>query len=178
MRRQAKVINFGILYGMSGLGLAKQQKVSRGEAKLFIAAYFEQFPTVQAFMDETLEKARQQGYVETLMGHRMYVPDINSSNGMRKAYAERTAVNAPLQGSAADIIKVAMITLHKRLKIEAPEANMTLQVHDELIVECPLNQTETVTQIMRDEMEGAAKLRVPLVVDIGTGSSWFEAHQL
>ena len=178
MRRRAKVINFGILYGMSAFGLAKQLDVSRSEAKLFIQTYFEQFPTVQTFMDKTLEKARQQGYVETLMGHRMYVPDINSSNGMRKAYAERTAVNAPLQGSAADIIKVAMIALHKRLKTEAPEANMILQVHDELIIECPISQTDTVSKIMRETMESAAKLRVPLTVDIGTGKSWFEAHSL
>ncbi len=178
MRRRAKVINFGILYGMSAFGLAKQLDVSRSEAKLFIQTYFEQFPTVQTFMDKTLEKARQQGYVETLMGHRMYVPDINSSNGMRKAYAERTAVNAPLQGSAADIIKVAMIALHKRLKTEAPEANMILQVHDELIIECPISQTDTVCKIMRETMESAAKLRVPLTVDIGTGKSWFEAHSL
>jgi len=178
MRRRAKVINFGILYGMSAFGLAKQLDVSRSEAKLFIEAYFEQFPTVQTFMDETLIKAREQGYVETLMGHRMYVPDINSSNGMRKSYAERTAVNAPLQGSAADIIKVAMITLHKRLQREIPEARMILQVHDELIVECPINQSHEVTQIMRDEMEHSAELRVPLIVDIGAGSSWFEAHKL
>ncbi|PCI44240.1 MAG: DNA polymerase I [Proteobacteria bacterium] len=178
MRRQAKVINFGILYGMSAFGLAKQLHVSRSEAKLFIEAYFEQFPTVQKFMDETLDKAREQGFVETLMGHRMYVPDINSSNGMRKSYAERTAVNAPLQGSAADIIKVAMIALHKRLKEEAPEAKMILQVHDELIVECPSKKIDIVTQIMREEMEGAAQLHVPLIVDIGSGLSWFEAHKL
>jgi len=178
MRRRAKVINFGILYGMSAFGLAKQLDVSRSEAKLFIQTYFEQFPTVQTFMDKTLEKARQQGYVETLMDHRMYVPDINSSNGMRKSYAERTAVNAPLQGSAADIIKVAMIALHKRLKTEAPEANMILQVHDELIIECPISQTDTVSKIMRETMESAAELRVPLIVDIGTGKSWFEAHKL
>ncbi|MDQ6957452.1 MAG: DNA polymerase I [Mariprofundaceae bacterium] len=178
MRRRAKVINFGILYGMSAFGLAKQLHVSRSEAKLFIEAYFEQFPTVQTFMDETLDKAREQGFVETLMGHRMYVPDINSNNGMRKSYAERTAVNAPLQGSAADIIKVAMISLHKRLKDEAPDANMILQVHDELIVECPTSQTDVITHIMREEMEHAATLRVPLTVDIGTGASWFEAHKL
>jgi len=178
MRRRAKVINFGILYGMSAFGLAKQLDVSRSEAKLFIETYFEQFPTVQGFMDETLIKAREQGYVETLMGHRMYVPDINSSNGMRKSYAERTAINAPLQGSAADIIKVAMISLHQRLKSEAPDAKMILQVHDELIVECPNEQLEAVKKMMRDEMESAASLKVPLIVDIGTGSSWFEAHSL
>jgi len=178
MRRRAKVINFGILYGMSAFGLAKQLDVSRSEAKVFIEAYFEQFPTVQTFMAETLEKAREQGYVETLMGHRMYVPDINSSNGMRKAYAERTAVNAPLQGSAADIIKLAMIHLHQRLQKEAPNAKMILQVHDELIIECPHSQSHLITQIMREEMQGAAKLHVPLIVDIDSGTSWFDAHSL
>jgi len=178
MRRRAKVINFGILYGMSAFGLAKQLGVSRSDAKLFIETYFKQFPTVQQFMDETLEKAREQGYVETLMGHRMYVPDINSSNGMRKAYAERTAINAPLQGSAADIIKISMIALHQRLAQQAPDAHMILQVHDELIVECPHQDVEQIAQIMREEMEGAAQLRVPLIVDIGTGLNWFEAHAL
>jgi len=178
MRRRAKVINFGILYGMSAFGLAKQLHVSRSEAKVFIEAYFEQFPTVQTFMDKTLSKAREQGFVETLMGHRMYVPDINSSNGMRKSYAERTAINAPLQGSAADIIKVAMISLHARLKNAMPKANMILQVHDELIVECPIAQSNEVSQIMREEMEHAASLAVPLIVDIGTGTNWFEAHSL
>jgi len=178
MRRRAKVINFGILYGMSAFGLAKQLNVSRSEAKLFIEKYFEQFPTVQTFMDTTLIKAREQGYVETLLGHRMYVPDINSSNGMRKAYAERTAVNAPLQGSAADIIKVAMINLHQRLQTEAPEAKMILQVHDELIVECPENQSHAISEMMRESMEGSAELCVPLIVDIGVGTSWFEAHAL
>ncbi|MDQ6954337.1 MAG: DNA polymerase I [Mariprofundaceae bacterium] len=178
MRRQAKAVNFGILYGMSAFGLAKQLNVSRSEAKLFIETYFEQFPTVQGFMNETLVKAREQGYVETLMGHRMYVPDINSSNGMRKSYAERTAINAPLQGSAADIIKIAMIALHQRLNNEAPDAKMILQVHDELIVECPHAKIEVVTQIMREEMEHAVSLNVPLIVDIGMGTSWFEAHSL
>lgn len=178
MRRCAKAVNFGILYGMSAFGLAKQLDISRTEAKTFIESYFEQFPTIQAFMDETLETARRQGYVETLLGHRMYVPDINSSNGMRKAYAERTAVNAPLQGSAADIIKVAMIALHERLKQEAPQAKMILQVHDELIVECPDVMLEQVTGIMRECMQTAIALNVPLDVDIGVGKNWFDAHAL
>jgi len=178
MRRRAKAVNFGILYGMSAFGLAKQLDVSRSEAKLFIEAYFKQFPTIQTFMDKTLETAREQGYVETLLGHRMYVPDINSSNGMFRAYAERTAVNAPLQGSAADIIKVAMISLHQRLTQEAPDAHMILQVHDELIVECPSAQSETVKTMMREAMESAVTLNVPLTVDIGMGKSWFEAHAL
>ncbi|MDQ6991042.1 MAG: DNA polymerase I [Mariprofundaceae bacterium] len=178
MRRCAKAVNFGILYGMSAFGLAKQLDISRTEAKLFIESYFEQFPTIQAFMDATLATARNQGYVETLLGHRMVVPDINSSNNMRKAYAERTAVNAPLQGSAADIIKVAMIALHQRLQQEAPQAKMLLQVHDELIVECPDSMREQVSDIMRECMQNAVSLNVPLDVDIGVAQNWFDAHAL
>jgi len=178
MRRSAKIINFGILYGMSAFGLAKQLGVERGEAQEFINAYFAGYPKVRGFMDATLEKAREQGYIETLLGHRVMLPEINDANGMRRAYAERTAINAPLQGSAADIIKVAMIRLHARLKSEAPDAKMILQVHDELVVECPSVQAEKVTAIMREEMEAAAELSVPLIVDIGQGQSWFEAHKL
>jgi len=178
MRRRAKIINFGILYGMSAFGLAKQLGVSRSEAKDFIEAYFARYPAVRGFMDAMLEQARADGYVETLLGHRVYVPEIISSNGMRRSYAERTAINAPLQGSATDIIKVAMIRLHRRLKEEAPVAAIILQVHDELIVEAPHAETQTVTAIMRDCMESAVALSVPLTVDIGTGDNWFEAHQL
>ncbi|MDX8410449.1 MAG: DNA polymerase, partial [Mariprofundaceae bacterium] len=178
MRRRAKIINFGILYGMGPFGLAKQLGMERGEARAFIDAYFAQYPRVRGFMDETLEKARSQGYVETLLGHRVYLPDINAKNGMHRSYAERTAINAPLQGSAADMIKVAMIRLHQRLKIEAPEAHMILQVHDELMVEAPLEQVDTVSGIVRDEMESAMAISVPIIVDIGVGQSWFEAHAL
>jgi len=178
MRRRAKIINFGILYGMSAFGLAKQLGVARKEAKDFITAYFSRYPAVRGFMDATLEQARADEYVETLLGHRVYVQEINSKNGMRRAYAERTAINAPLQGSAADIIKVAMIRLHQRLQTEMPEASIILQVHDELIVETPAAQVQTVTTIMRDCMESAVNLSVPLIVDIGTGDNWFDAHQL
>jgi len=178
MRRRAKIINFGILYGMSAFGLAKQLGVSRGEAKDFIEAYFARYPSVRGFMDATLSRARQDAFVETLLGHRVYVPEINSSNGMRRAYAERTAINAPLQGSAADIIKIAMIRLHQRLKEEAPEASIILQVHDELIVEAPAAHRQAVAAIMEDTMQTAVELNVPLIVDIGYGDNWFEAHQL
>ena len=178
MRRRAKVINFGILYGMSAFGLAKQLGIGRGEAKAFIETYFERYPTVRAFMDATLEKARATGFVETLLGHRVYVPEINSKNGMRRAYAERTAINAPLQGSAADIIKVAMVLLHQRLKAEMPEAKITLQVHDELVVEAPAAEAEKVATMMKETMESAVQLQVPLIVDIGMGRNWFDAHQL
>jgi len=177
-RRQAKAVNFGILYGMSAFGLAKQLNVSRTEAKQFIEAYFAQYPTVQIFMDDTLEKARIDGFVETLLGHRVYVHDINSSNGMQKAYAERTAINAPLQGSAADIIKVAMVNLQKRLKAEEPNASLIMQVHDELIVECPEVDVQRVSKLMKDVMESAVNLEVPLIADIASATSWFEAHQL
>ena len=163
---------------MSAFGLAKQLGVSRTEAAEFIESYFARYPTVRVFMDETLEKAREQGFVETLLGHRVYVPEINGKNGMHRAYAERTAINAPLQGSAADIIKVAMIRLHTRLRDEVPDAAIILQVHDELIVETPKDQLEAVSNIMRETMESAVELLVPLTVDIGSGNNWFDAHQL
>ena len=178
MRRHAKIVNFGILYGMSAFGLAKQLGFGRSEAQAFIDAYFARYPTVHQFMDKTLEDARAQGYVETLLGHRVMLPEINAKNGMHRAYAERTAINAPLQGSAADIIKMAMIRLHARLTAEQPQARMTLQVHDELVIECPEADADRVTAIVRQEMESAATLKVPLSVDIGSGKSWFEAHRL
>ncbi len=178
MRRRAKAVNFGILYGMSAFGLARQLGIGRSEAQIFIDAYFQQYPKVRGFMDATLEAARAQGYVETLLGHRVYVPDIMARNGANRQYAERTAINAPLQGSAADIIKVAMIRLHRRLETELPEARMILQVHDELVVEAPADAAERAIDIMRQEMEQAVSLHVTLTVDIGTGANWFEAHQL
>jgi DNA polymerase-1 len=178
MRRRAKAVNFGILYGMSAFGLARQLGLGRGEAQLFIDAYFQQYPKVRAFMDSTLEAARAQGYVETLLGHRVYVPDIAAKNGASRQYAERTAINAPLQGSAADIIKVAMIRLHRRLAAELPEARLILQVHDELVVETPADTAAQAVAILRQEMEQAVSLYVPLTVDIGTGANWFEAHRL
>ncbi|MES0371456.1 MAG: DNA polymerase I [Mariprofundaceae bacterium] len=178
MRRHAKIINFGILYGMSAFGLSKQLGVGRSESQAFIDAYFDRYPTVRHFMDTTLEDAKARGFVETLLGHRVYVPDINAKNGMHRAYAERTAINAPLQGSAADIIKVAMIQLHEKLSNEHPDVKMTLQVHDELVIECPEEKAAEITEIIREVMESAVELHVPLAVDIGQGKNWFEAHQL
>ncbi len=178
MRRRAKIINFGILYGMSAFGLAKQLDMDRQQAQVFIDAYFDKYRQVRTFMDDTLDKAREQGFVETLLGHRVYVPDILASNGMHRAYAERTAINAPLQGSAADIIKVAMIELHRRLRKEAPDAQIILQVHDELVIEAPAHMAGQISTIMRETMESAVALDVPLTVDIGSGHSWFEAHRL
>lgn len=178
IRRQAKIVNFGILYGMSAFGLAKQLGMGRKEAQAFIDAYFAQYPKVRGFMDDTLELARAQSYVETLLGHRVYVPDINAKNGMNRAYAERTAINAPLQGSAADIIKMAMIRLATALQEQAPQARMILQVHDELVIECPEAEAAKVTDLVRQVMEQAVSLKVPLTVDIGCGKNWFEAHTL
>ncbi|MBF0282389.1 MAG: DNA polymerase I [Zetaproteobacteria bacterium] len=178
MRRHAKVINFGILYGMSAFGLAKQLGVSNGEAKLFIEAYFQQYPKVRDFMEAMPELARRQGYIDTLLGHRVHIPDIRASNGMKRQYAERTAINAPLQGSAADIIKVAMIQLHARLQEELPQAHIILQVHDELVVESPDHLLDQTTAIMREVMQQAVQLKVPLIADIGVGKNWFNAHQL
>ncbi len=178
MRRRAKIINFGILYGMSAFGLARQLGIDQEKAQAFIDAYFQRHPGVRRFMLATLEEARRQGYVETLLGHRVYIPEINAANDTRRANAERTAINAPLQGSAADIIKVAMIRLHEELQRHAPEAHMILQVHDELVVEAPEAQAQAVAAIMRREMESAVSLHVPLTVDIGTGKSWFDAHRL
>jgi len=177
MRRKAKIINFGILYGMSAFGLAKQLDVGRSKAQEFINAYFAGYPKVRDFMEETLARARKDMFVETLLGHRVYVPEITSSNGMRRQYAERTAINAPLQGSAADIIKVAMIRLHARLKEETPEAHLILQVHDELVVEAPTDQSAEVSAILRQEMQAAVKLNTPLTVDLGLGRNWYEAHK-
>ncbi|RMH61557.1 MAG: DNA polymerase I [Zetaproteobacteria bacterium] len=178
MRREAKIINFGILYGMGPFGLSKQLGISRAEARAFIDAYFARHPDVRAFLDQTLAHAREHGHVETLLGHRVPIPDIHARNGMRRQYAERTAINAPLQGSAADIIKVAMIRLHRELRARWPEAHMILQVHDELVVECPASEAEQVAAAMRRIMEQAVQLRVPLVVDIGQGRNWYEAHRL
>ncbi|MDQ6961483.1 MAG: DNA polymerase I [Mariprofundaceae bacterium] len=175
-RRAAKAVNFGILYGMSAFGLAKQLKVPRAEAQHFIDAYFARYPAVQAFMDETLEQARAQGYVQTLHGHRVYVADINSKNKMLQKYAQRTAINAPLQGSAADIIKVAMIHLQQKLQNEP--AKCILQVHDELVIEADEAHVEHIKNIVVQAMQNAIQLRVPLVVDVGIGRTWFDAHQL
>jgi len=178
MRRQAKAVNFGILYGMSAFGLAKQLGVSRKEAQLFIDTYFARYAKVQGFMTQTLQQAREQGWVGTLCDHRVHLPDINSKQGALRSYAERTAINAPLQGSAADIIKLAMIQLHAQLTAHHPDAHLILQVHDELIVECPQADAGAVSTLMREVMESVVLLRVPLTVDIDSGSNWFEAHSL
>ena len=176
MRRKAKTANFGIIYGISTFGLSERLGVSRAEAKELIDGYFMSFPGVKDYIDTTIENARRDGYVETLLHRRRYLPDINSRNANVRGYAERNAVNAPIQGTAADIIKIAMVKIADRLKREGLKAEMLLQVHDELNFNVPLDEVERVKALVREEMEGAVKLSVPLRVDIGVGANWLEAH--
>ena len=179
-RRAAKAVNFGLIYGMSAFGLAKQLNVSRGEAQEYVNLYFSRYTGVQDYMENTREKAREQGYVETLFGRRLHLPEINASNGMRRAYAERTAINAPMQGTAADIIKLAMISVNDWLREEywqqEPHTKMIMQVHDELVFEVPEEDVERVETEIVKRMTEAAQLDVPLVVDTGVGINWDEAH--
>ena len=176
MRRKAKTANFGIIYGISTFGLSERLGVSRAEAKELIDGYFMSFPGVKDYIDTTIENARRDGYVETLLHRRRYLPDINSRNANVRGYAERNAVNAPIQGTAADIIKIAMVKIADRLKREGLKAEMLLQVHDELNFNVPLDEVERVKTLVKEEMEGAFSLSVPLRVDIGVGPNWLEAH--
>jgi len=175
-RRAAKAINFGLIYGMSAFGLAKQLNIGRMEAQDYINVYFARYPGVKTYMDSTREQAHDKEYVETVYGRRLYLPEINSRNGMRRQYAERTAINAPMQGTAADIIKRAMIRVDKALSESNIDARVVMQVHDELVVEVLESQVEALADLLRIEMESAAELKVPLVVDIGIGDNWDEAH--
>ena len=175
-RRAAKAINFGLMYGMSAFGLARQLGVTRGEAQQYVDLYFDRYPGVKAFMDNIREQARRQGYVETLFGRRLYLPEINDRNAQRRQYAERSAINAPMQGTAADIIKKAMITVHAWLGEDAVPARMIMQVHDELVFEVDDGHAERVKDRIVSLMCGAAELSVPLKVDAGVGRNWDEAH--
>ncbi|MFQ3333932.1 MAG: DNA polymerase-1, partial [Woeseiaceae bacterium] len=175
-RRWAKAINFGLIYGMSAFGLAKQLGITRYQSQEYIDLYFKKYPKVKNFMDTTKENARKHGYIETLYGRRLYLPDINSKNGLRRKYAERSAINAPMQGSAADIIKLAMIDVHKWLKDGNTEARMIMQVHDELVLEVKSDLAETIKQEIVKIMESTVNLSVPLIVDAGIGNNWDEAH--
>jgi len=175
-RRAAKAINFGLIYGMSAFGLAKQLNIGRYEAQDYVNLYFERYPGVKNYMDSTREKAHEQGYVETVFGRRLYLPEINARNKQRQQYAERTAINAPMQGTAADIIKRAMITVDAALVKSKLDALVVMQVHDELVVEVAKTQVVDLSDLLKTNMENAAKLSVPLVVDIGVGDNWDEAH--
>ncbi len=175
-RRSAKAINFGLIYGMSAFGLARQLGIERGEAQRYVELYFSRYPGVKAFMDETRERAREQGFVETVFGRRLYLPEIRSGNVHRRQYAERTAINAPMQGTAADVIKRAMLVLDAWIAESKTPVRMIMQVHDELVFEVAREAVEDVTPHIRERMSGAADLAVPLVVDIGVGDNWDEAH--
>jgi DNA polymerase I len=175
-RRLAKTINFGLIYGMSPFGLARQLGIARGSAQKYVERYFQRYPGVRRFMDETRKSARETGYVETVYGRRLYLPDIRSGNKQTQQYAERSAINAPMQGTAADIIKRAMIAVDAWCTREDVPARLIMQVHDELVLEVRADATQAVTAGVRDHMVKAAELRVPLRVDIGTGANWDEAH--
>jgi DNA polymerase-1 len=175
-RRAAKAINFGLMYGMSAFGLSRQLNIGRAEAQAYMDTYFMRYPRVQQFMEETRETARDQGYVETLFGRRLYLPDINASNMQRRQAAERAAINAPMQGTAADIIKRAMIEVDNWLQLKKPAAKLVMQVHDELVLEVREDQLKEVEQAVVNCMAEAAKLDVPLVVDAGHGPNWDTAH--
>ena len=175
-RRSAKAINFGLMYGMSAFGLAKQLGVGRGEAQTYVDLYFDRYPGVKAYMDGTREKAREDGFVETVAGRRLYLPEIRDRNPQRRQYAERSAINAPMQGTAADIIKKAMIDVHRWLQKDQADARMIMQVHDELVLEVRDDQIDAVRTNIIDLMTNAATLAVPLKVEAGTGLNWDEAH--
>ncbi len=175
-RRSAKAINFGLIYGMSAFGLAQQLGIERGEAQSYIDLYFARYPDVKRYMETTRLQAKEQGYVGTLSGRRLYLPDINASNGRKRQYAERTAINAPMQGTAADIIKRAMLSTHDWIIQDQPEVKMIMQVHDELVFEIKEPQLESAIIKINDLMRSAMKLDVPLIVEIGTGDNWDQAH--
>jgi DNA polymerase-1 len=175
-RRQAKTANFGIIYGISAFGLAQQLDCSRSEAKALIDGYFAAFPGVIDYIERQKELARQQGYAITLFGRKRYLPDILSHNATVRSFAERNAVNSPIQGTAADIIKKAMVAINQRLKTEGLQAKMIMQVHDELNFNVPVNEVDKVKDIVVSEMQNVVQLSVPLIADCGVGENWLEAH--
>jgi len=175
-RRHAKAVNFGLIYGMSAFGLAKQIGVERKQAQSYIDQYFAQYPGVKEYMESTREFAREHGYVETVFGRRLYLPDIKASNHNVRQYAERTAINAPMQGTAADIIKRAMINVDQWIGLDNDDVKMVMQVHDELVFEVDELKLDQVTQTICQIMQDVAQLSVPLVVDAGNGENWALAH--
>jgi DNA polymerase-1 len=175
-RRSAKAVNFGLIYGMSAFGLARQLGISRGDAQRYVDLYFERYPGVKRYMDETRAQARELGYVETVFGRRLYLPEIRSRNAALRQYAERSAINAPMQGTAADIIKRAMIEVDAWLEESHARARLIMQVHDELVLEVADDAVESTAARLREHMVAAAELAVPLKVDVGIGRNWDEAH--
>jgi DNA polymerase-1 len=176
MRRKAKEVNFGIMYGIGPFGLANRLEISQGEAKDIIARYFERFPKVKQYINDTITTARSKGYVETLLGRRRYLPDLNSGNQNIRQNAERQAINMPIQGTAADMLKLAMIEIDRAFTKQDLESQMLLQVHDELVFEVKKKEEKEVRTIVEKLMRNAMKLNVPIVVEIGVGKNWLEAH--
>jgi DNA polymerase I len=175
MRRQAKAVNFGVVYGISDFGLSRNLGITRAEAKKFIDSYFEMYPGVLLWVERVKEQAKQDGYVTTMFNRRRYITDINSGNAVTRNGAERMAINTPVQGSAADIIKIAMVKLYEQFK-EFEKTHLLLQVHDELVVETPESSAESVAATMKDVMENVVHLEIPLKVDVGIGNNWAEIH--
>src|SRR5688572_1916295 len=174
MRARAKTINFATIYGQGAHALSRQLRIEFAEARAFIAAYFERFQGIRRDLDSMVEFAREHGYVQTIFGRRRYIPELRDRSFNIRAFGERTATNSPIQGSAADLIKIAMIRIDHRLRTETFQSRMLLQVHDELVFEAPPEEVDRLQAMVRQEMEGAAELSVPLVVDIGTGANWVE----
>ena len=174
-RRNAKAVNFGIVYGISSFGLSQDLSITRKEAAEYIARYFETYPGVKAYLDGEVAFAKEHGYVTTIFGRRRPVPELSSSNFMQRSFGERVAMNSPIQGAAADIMKIAMIRVNQRLREERMESRIVIQVHDELLVEARIDEVEKVKEILKEEMEHAADLKVPLIADMSVGSNWYEA---
>jgi DNA polymerase-1 len=175
-RSQAKAVNFGIIYGQSAFGLSQNLNISRKEAKQIIDSYFEEYPTIKKYMETVVAEAREQGYVKTVLDRRRYLPDINSSNAIVRGYAERNAINAPIQGSAADIIKVAMVAVQKDIRERNLKSKMILQVHDELVFDVHSDERNTLEKLVKESMEGALELSVPLEVEYKIANNWLDAH--
>ena len=175
-RRSAKAINFGLMYGMSAFGLTRQLGITRAEAQAYLDTYFARYTGVRDYMDNIKAKAKEDMFVETIMGRRLYLNEINAANGLRRQAAERAAINAPLQGSAADIIKKAMLDIDKLILNEMPDVKMIMQVHDELVFECPKENADLVMEKMKETMEQTVELKIPLIAEAAVGSNWNEAH--
>jgi len=175
-RSRAKTANFGMIYGISAFGLSQRLGINRTEAKDLMDGYFDTYRGVKAYMESCVEQARKSGFVETIFGRKRYLPDINSNNQTVRGLAERNAINAPIQGSAADIIKVAMISIHNRILEKRLKSRMIIQVHDELVFDIFKPELAEMKELIKDSMENAIKLLVPLIVDMGTGDNWLDAH--
>ena len=175
-RRTAKVINFGLIYGMSNFGLAQNLGIERATVQAYIDSYFARYPAVKRYMDQTRERARREGYVETVFGRRLWLPEMKSGSPQRRQAAERAAINAPMQGTAADLIKLAMVSVQDWLDKEKLQAKLIMQVHDELVLEVPEKELDEVKEGLRERMQNVATLEVALVVDVGVGDNWDQAH--